>query len=67
MNSNKRHLAVGLLISTVLIVGFLLVFSKMYFTHLEVKGLTSDCYDRGGLVSIERTTFTIESFSCSVK
>ncbi|WP_226577483.1 hypothetical protein [Halobacillus litoralis] len=41
-------------------------FLTIYNSHLKVRELTNECYDKGGMPSIEKSGIRIVDFSCDV-
>jgi hypothetical protein len=52
-------------ISAVLIVTGFLFISEAYFSYSEVRNMTDECYDNGGLPKIEKSGLSVEYFSCN--
>jgi len=44
----------------------IVVISQIYFSYVEVSELTDNCYDKGGLPTIEKSGLKIEFFNCDI-
>jgi hypothetical protein len=58
--------SIGIVLSSLIVVVGIVVISRIYFSHVEVRDLTDNCYDNGGLPSIVKSGLEIESFNCDI-
>lgn len=55
-----------MVLSSLIVVVGLVVISQIYFSYVEVRDLTNNCYDNGGLPNIVKSGLEIESFDCEI-
>jgi hypothetical protein len=56
----------GIVLSSLIVVVGLVVISQIYFSYVEVRDLTDNCYNNGGLPTIVKSGLEIESFNCNI-
>jgi hypothetical protein len=58
--------SLGIVLSSLMVVVGFVVISQIYFSFVEVRDLTDNCYDNGGLPKIVKSGLKIDSFNCDI-
>lgn len=58
--------AVAMIASTLIVTASFLILSQIYFSYIEGKEASNDCYDKGGFPTIEKSGLKIETFDCDM-
>jgi len=58
--------SLAIILSSLIVVVGLVVISQVYISYVEVRDLTDNCYDNGGLPTIVKSGLDIESFNCQI-
>ncbi|MGM0899651.1 hypothetical protein [Mesobacillus maritimus] len=53
-------------LSSLIVVVGIVGISQIYFSYVEVRDLTDNCYDNGGLPTIVKSGLKVDTFNCEI-